>query len=328
MKQFTSFYTYPNFTLDDNAKVGINVQLPKDSEKIREVIYEYASDRNWVLRISRDGLIQFKEDEIEKEIEDINESWKRDLATAKSFDYSWLKYLEICNLVHLCFECCMHDNGLNLFGFEYQTLSYGDITRVTYDSNDIPMKQASYRGGGTNKLMRYGSYLPDEIKKLAIPTSAINHLCSYYLENLLKDDLSVQLVVKVGQSLNEHNTSNWSSSIVISWFVTEWYIGKLWDDFIQSKSITGNRKKLLNSRDYTASIIVEHLQLHQIIDDAQYEKVSKLRKLRNKIAHEFIDASATKQDSIEGLDLCKWVLLKITGLNFTFNTQGFSTHGL
>jgi len=327
MKKFTSFYTYPNFTLDD-ASVGHKIKLDLDAKKLRQVIYEYQSENGWMLKISADGLLQFSHDKIEEEIEEIEESWKGDLTNAKSIASSWSKYLDICNAIHLCFECCMHRNELNFFSFEFKTVSYGDIARVTYDSDNLPIRQTSYRSGGINTLMRHGDYLPDEIEKVAIPKSAIDYLCIYYLESMLQDDLTLQLAVKVGQSLSDHNISNWSSSVITSWFVTEWYLGKLWDDFVDSKSITGNRKKRMSGVNYTTSIIIEHLQLHKIIDDSKYETINKLRKKRNDIAHKFIDTDATKQDSIEGLDLCKWVLMETTGLEFTFFGHGFPQHGL
>ena len=85
---------------------------------------------------------------------------------------------------------------------------------------------------------------------------------------------------------------------------------------------------MLNSRDYTASIVIEHLHLQDIIDEEYYLKINKLRKNRNKIAHEFINVNVDKNDSIEGLDLCKWVLYEISELEFPFHVHGPSVHGL
>lgn len=326
--KYISFYTYPNFTLDDTAQLGCHVFLEKDATIIKKIVYDYSCEGIWRLRISRDGLIQFRSTFIEAEINNIELSWRGDLGSAKSFDGIWLKYLNICNAVHFCFECCMHSSGVNLCGIEFNVLSYGDISRVTYDSNDEPFRQASYRGGGINTLIRFGDYFPENIKKIAIPKKCIDYLCSYYLTKLFNDELLLQLVVKVGQSLSMHNIGNWSSSIVVSWFVVEWYIGRLWDDFIDKKFITGDRKRLLNGRDYTASIVIEHLHLQDIIDEENYLKINKLRKNRNKIAHEFINVNVDKNDSIEGLDLCKWVLYKISELEFPFHVHGPAIHGL
>ena len=333
MKKFTSFYTYPNFTLDDTAVAHHSKSLDRDAEKLRQVIYEHQSTNGWMLRISTDGLIQFSDDKLEEEIDKVNESVRNlfdpklvGYKHVKSFDSSWSKYLDICNAIHLCLECCMHTDKLSVPVFEFQTMSYGDTARVTYDSNNVPIRQVSYRNDGVNVLMRHGDYLPDKIKKLVIPKSVIECLCNYYLESILQNDLTLQLAVKVGQSLSDYNTGNWSSSVVTSWFVTEWYLGKLWDEFVLSKSIPKDR--LTRMANYTTSIKIEHLQLHKIIDDSKCETINKLRKKRNKIAHEFINTNATKEDSIEGLDLCKWVLFETTGLEFTFSVQGFAIHGL
>lgn len=124
------FYPYQRFSLDS--------KLPADAYErsdfgpyVRETVYEYRGT-GWSLLVSRDGLVQYHCSRLEEESEAIEQTWAKDLSTARSFEPLWQTYLAHLNVIYFMLECSMHLNT-NITAFEFFELNYLDTTRITYD---------------------------------------------------------------------------------------------------------------------------------------------------------------------------------------------------
>lgn len=75
-------------------------------------------------------------------------------------------------------------------------------------------------------------------------------------------------------------------ALINIWTVIELIMKDIWSEFLNNKDLPKKRKEFLTGRDITAAIISENLNLHGVICDSLYEKISEARKARNKLMHE------------------------------------------
>ena len=325
------FYTHHKFTTDPSISDEDfkRIEFP---EYIRENIFNYeAENKSWKLSVSRDGLIQFQRKSLEEQIQEVRESWTEDLRTSKSFEFVWVKYLRDLNVIYFLLDCSTKLN-FNIYAFQYYELTYLDAIRVHYDEDEKFCGQVHYRGNDLNALFRQGQVRPSNKKNFErsaeLPTRVLEDLTGYYLDNVLNNDEYMTLLHRTAKSYSEHNLKNYENSIVISWFILETYINQLWDKMLDSNDIKGGRKRKLKDRDYTASVKTEFLQLQGSISDERYESLDKLRSVRNKIAHNYMEFDATDTDSKNALELVKEILKEKIELSFPFATTGFPIIGL
>lgn len=321
------FYPYQRFSLDN--------QLPVDAYErsdfalyIRETVYEHRGI-GWSLLVSRDGLVQYHCSRLEAESEEIEQTWAKDISTARSFEQLWQTYLAHLNVIYFLLECSMYLKT-NIKAFEFFELNYLDTTLVTYDGA-TPVRQCNYGGLDRDEMIRHGWLKPkdeSEFRRFVLPRTVLDDLCSYYLSTVLVDEEATQSLLPVAKALSEHNLRNYDVSLVLCWFVVERYIHDLWNKAITSKSITGRRKEKLQGRDYTASVKTEILELSGLLTIQRYDALNAVRSVRNGIAHQFGKRHATKAESTAALTLVREVIEETMSLQFPFQATGVPVHGL
>jgi hypothetical protein len=79
---------------------------------------------------------------------------------------------------------------------------------------------------------------------------------------------------------------NLSETIVTSWVVVELILYSQWSKYLQSRPDSARRRRLKDTRTYTASIQAEVLVTAGLLQDDLYKKVQAARKIRNDFAHE------------------------------------------
>jgi hypothetical protein len=84
---------------------------------------------------------------------------------------------------------------------------------------------------------------------------------------------------------------NLSETIINSWVVVELILYRSWNDYLTSLSEPARRRRLKDTRTYSAGVQTEVLLTAGLIQDDTYDKVQSARKTRNDFAHRG-DASA------------------------------------
>ncbi len=79
-----------------------------------------------------------------------------------------------------------------------------------------------------------------------------------------------------------------NQSFILSWTIIEQHLNYKWDLLSKDKHLSRSRKKKLESRDYTASVKTEMLNLLGYISEEEYRMINGLRKERNNFMHEII----------------------------------------
>jgi len=109
---------------------------------------------------------------------------------------------------------------------------------------------------------------------------------------LKKSAEHIQLVEAAYMSACRSGERRFGEALVLAWGVCEQLISKSWNEHIAAREkqdptyMPKDRKKKLIGRDYTASVMVENLELTGRIDHELYRRLEVARKARNKWAHE------------------------------------------
>jgi len=142
------------------------------------------------------------------------------------------------------------------------------------------------------------------------------------------EDHALLLASLIAKSCKAHEEFDYGLALISSWSVTEKLLVVLWERFIasgQGEQVThqeqevplvdGNRKKrLLDHRSYTSSVIAEILQFQGILPFDLYKSSNEVRKARNDWIHSLRSVSRTQGEQaiqlalamlklVEGIDL-------------------------
>lgn len=140
------------------------------------------------------------------------------------------------------------------------------------------------------------------LNRIEVPNWVFDDL-NVKLSMLFNDQRSIKMLAETTKSLSEYKLGNFSTSLVLSWFVIESYISNYWSEFLDSKSedsffydengrridykrMSRERKdKLVDGKDYTVSVILNILELSNALDFNTFRKINSIRECRNAIIH-------------------------------------------
>lgn len=113
------------------------------------------------------------------------------------------------------------------------------------------------------------------------------------------------------QSSYQYRLHQFASSHLIAWSLSEQVLNAMWRNYQLEAadkaiaSIPKERKKVLNGRDYTASIITQILSLSGKLSDDRMKKLDQARKDRNAFAHSLtpIDRKSAQNSMIVAADM-------------------------
>ena len=142
---------------------------------------------------------------------------------------------------------------------------------------------------------KYGVKRDRPLSRRVLELEVVEESFKILNEILVRNESSVvQLVEAAYISACRSRDKRFGESVVVGWTVCEQLISLLWKTMIdpvdaQTTSATRlskQRRSKLLSRDYTASVMVEMLEVNGRIDNKLYELLETARKARNKWAHE------------------------------------------
>lgn len=136
----------------------------------------------------------------------------------------------------------------------------------------------------------------------------------------------IQVVEAAYMSACRSRERRFGEALVLAWGVCEQMISKLWNEHLTTRenkdagSMPKDRRKKLTGRDYTASVMVESLELAGKIDHELYRRLEVARKARNKWAHEL---RAPKESEVSvTIRAMEEMLTREIGFNLQMQTGG------
>ncbi len=145
------------------------------------------------------------------------------------------------------------------------------------------------------------------------------------LDQLLiaRDKVLIQMIETAYLAACRCSEKRFGEAITLAWGVCEQLISSAWNtllDDVQSGRMPKKRKKVLNGRDYTASVVTEILELNGIIDHELYLLLNEARKFRNKWAHQLTEPD--ESDVHKAIRATENLLFQIKGVKLFLQAGG------
>lgn len=112
-----------------------------------------------------------------------------------------------------------------------------------------------------------------------------------HFEKICVDDDLLEQMATFAKALSDFNSANYSTSMVLCWFLLERSLHERYKRFLDQKAnsqkhvMDKTRRELLTGRDFTASIISQVLELGEVLSPIELQHLDEIRKFRNNIAH-------------------------------------------
>lgn len=144
---------------------------------------------------------------------------------------------------------------------------------------------------GDSPPVSYGGWIPVEVFKKASEIFSSIYACFH--------EKTLELLPLLHVAVVHYSNLQFSSSLLIGWSIVEALQNRLWAQTISAASvpkgghtvINAERRKRLQGRDYTASVVSQTLSLMGKIDDSRLAAMDAARSARNKFAHELATIS-------------------------------------
>lgn len=141
-----------------------------------------------------------------------------------------------------------------------------------------------------------GAYRVDQLPpRQLVELAVVNHSFDLLDEILIRSDIAVIDVVDAAYLAASRAIENrLGECIALAWTACEQLVTIAWKRLLSQinatrppdEGVSGKRRGKLLSRDYTASVMVEMLELHGVIPHKLYRSLEVVRKARNDWAHE------------------------------------------
>ena len=163
------------------------------------------------------------------------------------------------------------------------------------------------------------------LQRRSIELEVIEHSLAL-LDHLLKDDdvVLVQIVEAAYLAACRNQEKRFGEAIVVGWGVCEQLIIAAWNKMLDERQLHNietfgmpkHRREKLNGRDYSASVMVEMLEVNGQLDRELYRKLEIARKARNNWVHQMRAPKESESDicilaAVQLLKLVKSIYLSL-----------------
>jgi len=304
---------------------------------VSERVFSYELPNKFKIFLCRDGMFLLRINELAKQVE------KQDDNKFHELGEQWAKYLKYANSSSLLFEASFLEIE-NLSLFEAREITNRDAFGVQY-VNDKWSGHSCPQGSYAEQLqsLRFLSLIPQNAIPLQYNTKLSHRqiitkevfdlftskLSAAFVHGYLIDHLEL-----LNKALGEFKIGNFDTSIILSWFVIETEINRIWRNFIDENNTGygGGLKRFNNKRrkslieDYTSSEKLNFIEIQGLVDFELFSELDKVRKHRNDIVHRN-PRILNLEDGASAFNTAKKLLKKTTSFDFRANL-GLSLMGL
>ena len=148
---------------------------------------------------------------------------------------------------------------------------------------------------------------PRPVPRRVLESEVIEHSLELLDPILAREDTTalIQMIEAAYLAGCRCSEGRFGEAVTLAWEVCEQLLSAAWDTLLNDKLMSASRKKKLNERDYTASIVAEILEINNRIDHKLYLDLEVARKARNSWAHKMQLPSIHEVDKairgVEGL---------------------------
>lgn len=169
-------------------------------------------------------------------------------------------------------------------------LSYFDLEEVTTQNVDVVSET-----GATISARSHRTLLPPRPDQPLLILNDVLASVNHAFLSVTSEFEHVYVLSELAKSLAAYKSANFTTSLVLAWFLLERFIESLWTDYLQTENrefedgqrrINADRRKFLNDhRSYPISVKLQILELAQKLSFGQFSELDVLRRKRNEIVH-------------------------------------------
>lgn len=165
-----------------------------------------------------------------------------------------------------------------------------------------PIMPTTYFSANKEDADRWRIYNLDSTHSVSFPlasssivdSATIGHAADLMVQcNGALSDTGIVLLALVYMACHQYGNHQFDSAHLIAWSACEMLTNRMWSDLLRHLDtkngghtvINGQRRKQLEGRDFTASIVSQSLSLHGKIDDEMLARLDDARRKRNAFAH-------------------------------------------
>jgi hypothetical protein len=328
---------------EDKLSFSILNRSEHFSKIMEEDIFKYESEL-YQLKICKDGMILFRNEELEQDVKNEYKKCEGKQIDIKQHVNWWSTYLDYLNCIYLLLESATLSIKRHAW-FEISEITNKDVFQISFKDGKfsgctVPELSIVSKFITGRNLSDYDSDFSRALK--------FDQRLSWRLEiqndvfELLNDNFGkifphydhIRTLSNLLKSLAEYKIGNYSVSFILAWFIIESHFSQSWRSFLNDKNceieagekrINRKRMDIFKGRDYTISVILSMLELSDKISITDYNQVEKLRKIRNAIVHE--NAECSNDACINAFEFIRSLIKNAMGLDLMLST-GYSISGL
>lgn len=317
------FYLVEGFWADskpDYSMFNNSHWLVPGFNKLMEEVVVSIKDGKRQIEVHRDGLILYTDPELANYPEPAQGGVFQRIE----------KYTEILNALVIIFTSIV-TKRLNIKYHTNFELTHYDIFGMTYEDGEfrgMGLPQKSATGSQINK--RFLSNIPanmtdcldmyiDMPPRPVISKQVIEEAINIFLK-LTKNKENTRLLARANKAASEYAGTSFSDCILIAWLPVEIYLYERLKNYMDKSGnprFNSKRKKIL-AKDYTVSQIIELLEFGKKLTKDEYDKLSRIRRVRNAIIHD--GHIATFEEAGEALVLLEIIIKAKTRQSLLLNS--------
>ncbi len=343
IEKFVGFYTSrpfwagdPPIDLETLLNIESQPQLSETQAQFCELLsaivfsYETNSIR---LCVCKDGMLLVHVKNLERESEKVGDSVDFEVEGKL-----WGQYLDYINCLYLLLDSVLLEIK-QLSYFNLSEVTNRDVIRLRFEDGKCMGQNIAHESvTSVYQMGRYAVTLDTFTRILSrqpLSKDVFDVLFAKY-SIATADQSLLKSLAEVAKSLSEYKFGNYSTSLVLAWFVIESTIVSVWDKFLDgcnrdfadgTRRISKDRKKTLTGRDYTISVISNFLELSGLIPFKIFQDINAVRGFRNKVVHGDSNFNCCAEQCQQAIELALHLILEGTGLKVLPN-YGRSMPGL
>lgn len=301
-----------------------------------EEVFSQTTDA-YTIKVCRDGRIMLRVEALEQghdpeAPEPIEQTVKR-----------WGEYLDYLNAFYLLLD----SSTIELSQIQYFSLheiTNRDAFRVQYKDGkcigeNIAIESIASVFQMGRYLSSYRSWMPIEsdphiMIRRVISLDVIQHASTAFAKVVATPGLEKTLA-SFAKSLSEYKVGNYETCVMLSWFITEAVLSRLWRTHIESlnsdlidgrRRINRERIDFLTGRDFTINLVSNLLELWGTLPYDQFQDIDAVRGFRNKIVHGHNFAPGPSEAQL-AMKTAQTMIDRLWRLRFT-PSMGYSVTGL
>jgi len=226
------------------------------------------------------------------------------------------KFMDYLNTVYLLFESSF---------LKIRNFAYFEISEIT-NRNFISIEYENNKVVGLSGIEEDNFYNYSRIAFNQKVEKKVFDDLNENLKKIFRNYNAVKILSETLKALAQYKLTNFSSSLVLSWIIVEYFMNIYWKKFLKERQSQGVinseiKKEIEKGTDFTMNVVSNILNFNNLFSKDLFKKISHVRKCRNKIVHCDEKYKCKIEDCGKAFEIIKFLIKKYMGIDLYLNTS-------